>query len=128
MEGMLQRARESMRSELRSGHLGQVWGWKGLTEGEMPGATRRMRNLAPAHAFRFSRDTGGICMQWKQWCTDEVWSSPVRILEGHEVPGLGSWRPPCVTMEFRDKGMAEWFDKAEAWCVSQPCGIRRHPP
>ena len=124
VEGMLQRARESMRSELRAGHLGQVWRWKGLTEGDMPGATRRLRNLDPAHAYRFSRDKGGIWMQWKQWCTDVEWSSPVRILEGHEVPGLGSWRPPCVTMKFHEKGMAEWFDKAEAWCESQPCGSR----
>ena len=38
-EGMLQRAHESMRSELRSGHSVQVWKWKGLTEGNMPGAT-----------------------------------------------------------------------------------------
>ncbi len=32
VEGMLQRAHESMQSELRSGHLSQVWKWQGLTE------------------------------------------------------------------------------------------------
>ena len=33
-----------------------------------------MQNLAPAHAFRFSRNNSGIWMQWKQWTTDEAWS------------------------------------------------------
>ena len=126
VEGMLQRARESMQSELRSGHLSQVWKWKGLTEGDMPGATRRMRNLDPAHAFQYSRDKDGVWMQWKQWCTDEEWSSPVHILESHEVPRLGAWRPPCSTMEFHHGGMLEWLSKLEAWCGTQPCESRYH--
>ena len=75
VEGMLRRVRESMHSHVHASHLAQVWQWKGLTEGDMPGATRRMHNLDPVHAFRFTRDPGGIWMQWKQWCTDDSWSA-----------------------------------------------------
>ena len=31
--GMLQRLRESMRTDLHAGHLAQAWPWQGLTEG-----------------------------------------------------------------------------------------------
>ena len=65
-------------------------------------------------------------MQWKQWCTNEEWSSPVHILESHEVPRLGAWRPPCSTMEFHHGGMLEWLSKLEAWCGTQPCESRYH--
>ena len=83
VEGMLRRVRESMRSHVHASHLAQVWQWKGLTEGDMPGATRRMHNLDPVHAFRFTRDPGGIWMQWKQWCTDDSWSAGVQIHQRH---------------------------------------------
>ena len=86
----------------------------------------RMRNLDPAHAFKFARDKHGVWMQWKQWCTDEEWSSPVHILESHEVPRLGAWRPPCSTMEFHQGGFLEWLSKLEAWCGTQPRESRYH--
>ena len=60
---MLQRARESMQSTVRSSHLSQVWRWKGLAEGDMPGAKVRLHNLDPAHAFKLTRDPAGIWMQ-----------------------------------------------------------------
>ena len=83
--GLLARVRESLRSvDLRSSHLGQVWQWKALCEGDMPGNKYRMHKLSTAHAFRFSRDNG-IFMQRKQWSTDEAWSKPVQMF--HRVGG-----------------------------------------
>ena len=63
VEGMLRQVRETLRSMfLHSNHLAQVWQWKALTAGDMPGAKRQMHHLAPAHAFRFTMD-GGVWMQ-----------------------------------------------------------------
>ena len=46
--GLLRQVQESLRyTHLHTGHLAQVWGWKALTEGDMPGATHRMHNSPP---------------------------------------------------------------------------------
>ena len=124
VEGMLRQVRETLRyTLLHSSHLAQVWRWKALAEGDMPGGTRRMHNLAPAHAFRFSLDNG-IWMQWKQWTTDEAWSQPVQLLSRPEAVLLGQWRPAEESMEFPSGGqpILDWAGRLEAWCESQPAG------
>jgi hypothetical protein len=83
-----------------------------------------MHNLAPAHAFRFSRDNSGIWMQRKQWTTDEAWSTPVQVLSAPEVVRVGQWRPAEDNMEFPSGGrpLLDWLGRLEAWCAAQPAG------
>lgn len=122
--GMLRKVRDMlMYCRLHDGHLAQVWRWKTLLADPLPGSSRGMHNLDPAHAFRFTRNDG-IYMQWKQWCTDESWSTPVQIVAPHEVQQLRSWRPTQEPMEFPSGGQAilDWLGRLEAWCASQPAG------
>ena len=87
----------------------------------MPGAERRMHNLDPCHAFRFSREHG-IWMQWKQWCTDTEWSKPVQMLSELEARKLAKWLPVRSKMAFPDGGgtILDCISKLEAWCAAQP--------
>ncbi len=94
VDGMLRQVRETPRAI----HLAQVWEWKALTAGDMPGAKRHMHNFAPAHAFRFTMD-GGAWMQWKQWSTEESWGKAVQLLSAQEVVTLGQWRPAECAMD-----------------------------
>ena len=56
VEGLLRQVRETLMSvDLHSSHLGQVWHWKALCQGEMPGNKHRLHGLSSAHAYRFSR-------------------------------------------------------------------------
>ena len=122
--GMLRKVREHLKyCQLHSAHLAQVWRWKGLLDNPLPSSTRNMHNLDPAHAFRFTRENG-ISMRWKQWCTDESWSAPVQIVAPHEVQQFKDWRPSRETMEFSSggRGILDWVDRLEAWCVAQPAG------
>ena len=121
---MLRKIREILRyCTLHAGHLAQVWRWKAIIENPMPGGTRGMHNLDPAHAFKFTRDNG-ICMQWKQWCTDEAWSRPVQIILAEEVRHVAAWRPVREIMEFPNggQGILDWIGRLEAWCAGQPQG------
>lgn len=108
---------------LRSSHLSQVWHWKALCEGDMPGKKCHMRNLAPAHSFQFSRGNG-VSMQWKRWSTDEAWSRPVQILSASEAAFLKQWRPAEQKMEFPSAGapILDWLGRLETWCAAQPAG------
>ena len=117
-----------MQSTVRSSHLSQVWRWKGLAEGDMPGAKVRLHNLDPAHAFKLTRDPAGIWMQWKQRCTDETWSQPVQILKQDEIHKLGRWRPDLTDMQFPSGGQPnlDWLSKLEAWCSTQPGASNYH--
>ena len=100
VEGMLRQVRETLRQTiLHSNHSSQVWEWKALTEGDMPGAKRRMHSLHPAHAFRVTMDDG-VWMQWNQWTTDESWSKAVQLLSAPEALILGQWRPALAKMVF----------------------------
>ena len=124
VEGLLRQVRETLLSvDLRSSHLSQVWNWKALCEGEMPGNKYRLHSLSSAHAYRFSRGNG-IFMQWKQWATNETWSTPVQILSASEVATLKRWRPAEATMKFHEEGTAirNWLGRLESWCASQPAG------
>ena len=122
--GLLARVRETLRSvDLRSSHLCQVWQWKALCEGDMPGNKYRMHKLSAAHAFRFSRDNG-VSMQWKQWSTDEAWSKPVQILSASKAAALKQWRPAEEKMEFPSAGrdILDWLGRLETWCAAHPAG------
>ena len=117
IEGLLLQVRETLQHTwLHSSCLGQVGLWKGLTEGDMPGAVRRMHNLAPAHAFRRSRDNSGIWMQWEQRTADEAWSTPVQVLSAPEVVPVGQWRPAEDKMECPSGGqpLLDWLGRLEA--------------
>ena len=123
VEGLLQQVRQTLRHTiLHSGHLSQVWQWKALTEGETPWTKRRMHNLAPAHAFRFSLD-GGVWMQWKQWTTDEAWSKPVQVLSVPEAVVFGQFRPAAANMEHPSgAAILDWLGRLEQWCAASPAG------
>ena len=82
----------------------------------------RMRNLDPVHAFRFYR-ARGICVLWKQWCTDEVWCRPVLLVSEEDMPALASFRQPLLDMEFSaGQGILDWINRFEVWCSSHPVG------
>ena len=98
--GMLSIVQRVLSSELRTAHLGQAWDFKSMLDDPLPCKARKMHNLDPAHAFRFTRSDGGISMQWKQWCTDETWSRPIQLLAPHEVHLVAAWRPARLPMEF----------------------------
>ena len=93
-----------------------------LYDPALPCFPRKMHNLDPAHAFRFTRSDDGIHMQWKQWCTDENWSRPIQLLAPHEVQLMAAWRPGRPPMEFPENGRANlnWVNQFETWCASQP--------
>ena len=117
--GMLRQIVASVACDVKTAHLSQVWGWKELKEHE---CTSRMRILDPVYAFRFSR-TGGIYMQWKQWCTDEQWSRPILLVPEESLRSLASFRPPCRDMEFSaGQATLDWINRFEVWCTSQPVG------
>ena len=117
--GMLHRLVGSLACNVQTGHLSQVWGWKELLNQR---GVSKMRNLDPVHAFRFCR-SGGIYMQWKQWCTDESWSRPVLLIPQDGIPLLGLFRPPCLDMEFSaGQSILDWVNRFEVWCSSQPVG------
>ena len=63
-------------------------------------------------------------MQWKQWATDEAWSTPVHILSASDAAVLKRWHPAEATMEFPSAGapILDWLGRLEAWCASQPAG------
>ena len=63
-------------------------------------------------------------MQWKQWATDEAWSTPVHILSASDAAMLKRWHPAAATMEFPSAGapILDWLGRLEAWCASQPAG------
>ena len=117
--GMLNQICASLACDVKSGHLSQVWAWKELSEHK---CVAKMRNLDPVHAFRFFR-SGGIYMQWKQWCTDEQWSKSVLLIPEGDVHSLASFRPPCRDMEFSAaQSILDWINRFEVWCTSQPVG------
>ena len=121
--GMLRRICDSlMYCKLETGHLGQVWAWKGLIEAPMPGHARQIHNLDPVHAIRLTRQADGVHMQWKHWCTDPEYSNPVRIIDWHEMQTLAEWRPIRRHMEFPQDGrnILSWIERLEAWCAAQP--------
>ena len=63
-------------------------------------------------------------MQWKQWATDEAWSTPVHILSASDAAMLKRWHPAAANMEFPSAGapIIAWLGHLEAWCSSQPAG------
>ena len=119
--GMLRQLQSSLlHCTVKSNHLSQVWAWKELMGHP---CTRGMRNLDPAHAFRFER-SGGIYVQWKQWCTDESWGKKILLVPAEQISILGLFRPACLDMAFPSGGqpILEWINRFEVWCASQPVG------
>ena len=119
VEGMLRQIAASVACEVQTSHLSQVWGWKEIRQ--QP-CVARMRNLDPVHAFRFYR-SGGIYMQWKQWCTDEQWCRAILLVPEADMRSLASFRPPNLNMDFSEgQGILDWINRFEVWCTSQPVG------
>ena len=86
--GMLRQLQSSLsHCTVKSNHLSQVWAWKELMGHP---CARGMRNLDPVHAFRFER-SGGIYVQWKQWCTDEAWGKRILLVPAVQISALASF-------------------------------------
>ncbi len=85
--------------------------------------TRGMRNLDPAHAFRCER-SGGIYVQWNQWCVDEAWGKRILLVPAEQVSTLALFFPACLDMAFPSGGQSilECINRFEVWCASQPVG------
>ena len=95
--GMLRQLQSSLsHCTLQPNRLSQVWAWKGLMEHP---CAHGMRNLDTVHAFRFER-SGGIYVQWKQWCTDEAWGKRILLVAAEQIFALVSFRLACLDMAF----------------------------
>ena len=99
--GMLRQLQSSLlHCTVKSNHLSQVWAWKELMGHP---CTRGTRNLDQVHAFRFER-SGGICVQWKQWCTDESWGNKILLVPAEQISILRLFRLACLYMAFPSGG------------------------
>ena len=120
--GMLSQVNASLACDVQTGHLSQVWAWK---EFKQHMCYKKMRNLDPVHAFRYYR-SGGIYVQWKQWCTDESWSTPILLVQEADMESVASFRPSNHDMVFSAaQSILDWIDRFEVWCMSQPVGTYR---
>ena len=119
--GMLRQLQSSLsHCTVKSNHLSQVRAWKGLMEHPCAGG---MRNRDPVHAFRFEH-SGGIYVQWKQWCTDEAWCKPILLVPAEQMSALSLSRLACHDLAFLSGGppISDWNNCFEVWCASQPVG------
>ncbi len=109
---------------VKSSHLAQSWGWKGLLSLR---ACPTISQLGRVHAIKLFRSSG-IYAQWKQWMTDEAWSTPVLLVSPEDVYFLASFRPEPRVMRFEEDGrpILGWIDRFEQWCVGQPTGKYLH--
>ena len=115
--GMLRQLQSSLlHCTVKSNHLSQVWAWKELMGRP---CTRGMRNLDPVHAFRFER-SGGIYVQWKQWCTDEFWAKK-NIACASRADFYLRFVPPC----FPRHGFSHQ-EASPSWnaLIVSKCGVR----
>ena len=78
-----------------------------------------MSGLQRVHAMRVFR-SGGIYFQWKQWLSDEKWSTPILILTAEDMPAVSAFRPPNDDMAFPNEGrpILDWINRLEASCSS----------
>ena len=116
--GMLRIAAQHLRTcEFTPDHLDQVWNWHGLKTQPW---FRKMTGLARVHAIRIYR-SNGICMQWKQWMTDDEWSKPALLVPADMIATVAAWRPDEVPMRFPNPDrMHDWLHRLQLWCAGQP--------
>lgn len=75
----------------------------------------RYRNV---HAFRISLDAAGIWVKWKQFVSDDSWSTPLRVIESDKLPVLERSRPPLTPHGFGEKEQSmhmSFLDKLDTW-------------
>ncbi len=101
---------------LQWGHLSQTWGWK-----ELQALGHPLHGLGQVHAVEIFRSKG-VYIKWKQWMTDEEWSSPVLLVSEQDMQPFAAFRPNSHTMQFPNQGqpILQWISKFEHWCFSQP--------
>lgn len=77
-------------------HLDVTWDWleiRKLTGIEFT----RLRNI---HHIEFFRTDAGILVHWKQWMTDDAWSSPVLLVPAENMAMLAQARPALLPHAF----------------------------
>ena len=68
---------------ISSGHLTHVWDFAHGLEGQGLPTPHKLRNTHCMEIFR----QDGIYIKWKQYCTDEVWSTPVLLVPSDRTCG-----------------------------------------
>ena len=75
----------------------------------------RYRNV---HSLRLYVDNMGIWVKWRQYVSDESWSTPRLLVEYDRVAVFATAKPPLVKHEFDEQSKAKhlnFLDKLEAW-------------
>lgn len=64
---------------------------------------KRMRNT---HDLEVFRTDAGVCVRWKQWMTDERWSSPRLVVPFDEMQLVAAMQPAVLPHEFPTQKVA----------------------
>ena len=70
------------------------------------------------HSLRLYVDNMGIWVKWRQYVSDESWSTPRLLVEYDRVAVFATAKPPLVKHEFDEQSKAKhlnFLDKLEAW-------------
>ena len=121
-EDMLDHLREHLLyTNIRSGHVRQVWGWKDLCLQHVNPCHHLMKGLRHVHHIELSRTGGGIGIRWKQWMSDKAWSRYHILVPPEEMETLAAFRPGSIQMNFTDENARlDWVNIFEQWCSNMP--------
>ena len=121
-DDMLDLVRRHVRyTEIRTGHVRQVWAWKRLAKKEVNPCYREIQGLRHVHQIELSRTAAGIGVRWKQWMSDKVWSNFHILVPPEEIATIAAFRPHSIPMEFKEvTSRLEWINTFEQWCANLP--------
>ena len=107
-------------TQIRSGHVRQVWAWKLLTDKQVNPCYREIQGLRHVHQIELSRTAAGIGIRWKQWMSDKVWSSFHILVPPEEIATIADFRPHSIPMKFPEENpRLEWINVFEQWCANR---------
>ena len=78
--------------DIKAAHLNTVWDWKAM---EGTNNFPRFHRLHHVHTLNIFRDHGGIYVRWKQYMTDEAWSSSILLVPSSRTDPRMSHVCPC---------------------------------
>ena len=90
-------------------HTKQTWAFKELSDKNNAAHLPSIAKLHFVHAVNIFRMPQGIFMKWKQYVTDEIWSTPVCIVQARQMRYIAA-RPVQKRFSMRDEMLA-WLGK-----------------
>ena len=93
-------------------HTKQTWAFKELSDKSNAVHLPSISKLHFVHAMNIFRMPQGIFMKWKQYVTDEIWSTPVCIVQARQMRHIAALCPSPVQKKFamRDEMLA-WLGR-----------------